>query len=70
MTPLAALEQVSRLGPLAQTAGVGAPVPLHGGVTGGEPHVVVVVLAVVGLWGLIAGLVVAVDRLLGRVVAE
>jgi hypothetical protein len=43
---------------------VGTAVALHGGAGGGEPHVLVLTVAVVGLVALVAALVVGVDRLL------
>ena len=67
MAPLAVVAGAFALLPGRSLAAAPVLAPLHGGTAGGEPHVVVVVLAVAGLWGLIAGLVVAVDRLLGRV---
>ncbi|MFC5970942.1 hypothetical protein ACFPYI_06310 [Halomarina salina] len=53
---------------MAPPPGVLAPflalAPLHGGATGGQPHVLVLAVAVVALWGLVAGLVAGIDRLL------
>lgn len=51
--------------------GVAATVgPLHGGATGGDPHVLVLTVAVVGLVAFVAALVVGVDRLLAPLDAE
>ncbi|MWG35223.1 hypothetical protein [Halomarina oriensis] len=43
---------------------------LHGGTVDGEPHVLVLTVAVVGLLAVVAGLVVGLDRLLAPVAGQ
>ena len=68
--PSAALAGLVPVAALSTVVSPLSPVPLHGGATGGKPHVLAVVVAVAGLWLLVAGLVAAVDRLLVALDAE
>lgn len=58
------------VGVVAVTGGEALRLALHGGASAGRSHVLVVAVTVVGLWLLVAGLVVGLDRLLGRVAPE
>lgn len=64
--PVAASVATLATGPLGGGGAVPLSLVLHGGAPSGGSYVPVLALGVVAVWGLVAALVVGVDRLLGR----